>query len=82
MSQNNIPNNLPAIDKIIRRISTAEKSQQREIRLSIEEARELALDLALISSKLGITIKEIQSSLLEIKNSNGKIDIKLDGGGL
>jgi hypothetical protein len=82
MSQNSLPNNLPSIDKLIRRISTAEKSQQREVRLSIEEARELALDLALITSKLGSTVKEIQSALTEIKNSTGKIDIKLDGGGL
>jgi methyl-accepting chemotaxis protein len=82
MSQNSLPNNLPSIDKLIRRISTAEKSQQREVRLSIEEARELALDLALITSKLGSTVKEIQSTLTEIKNSTGKIDIKLDGGGL
>jgi hypothetical protein len=82
MSQNNIPDNLPSVDKLLKRISSAERSQQREIRISIEEARELALDLALITSKLGSTIKEIRSSLLEIKNSTGTIDIRLDGGGL
>jgi hypothetical protein len=80
MSQNNIPNNLPSIDKLLNRISVAERSQQREIRISIDEARELALDLALITSKLGTTLKEIKNSLEEIKNLNSNIDIKLDGG--
>jgi len=81
MSQNNIPDNLPSIDKLLKRISTAERSQQREVRISIEEARELALDLALITSKLGSTIKEIRTILQEIKSSSTSIDIKLDGGG-
>lgn len=80
MLQNNIPDNLPSVDKLLKKISAAEKSQQREIRISIEEARELALDLALITSKLGTTIKEIRSSLQEIKNSSSSIDIKFDGG--
>lgn len=82
MSQNNIPDNLPNIDKLLKRISSAERSQQKEIRISIEEARELALDLALITSKLGSVIKEIHGSLSEIKNSNNTIDIRLDGGSL
>jgi methyl-accepting chemotaxis protein len=81
MSQNNIPDNLPSIDKLLKRISTAERSQQREVRISIDEARELALDLALITSKLGSTIKEIRTTLQEIKSSNTSIDVKLDGGG-
>lgn len=81
MSQNNIPDNLPSIDKLLKRISTAERSQQREVRISIEEARELALDLALITSKLGSTIKEIRTTLQEIKSSSTSIDVKLDGGG-
>jgi methyl-accepting chemotaxis protein len=80
MLQNNIPDNLPSIDKLLKKIASAEKSQQREIRISIEEARELALDLALITSKLGSTIKEIRSTLQEIKSSNSSIDIKFDGG--
>jgi len=82
MSQNNLPDNLPSVDKLLRKIATAERSQQREIRISIEEARELSLDLALFTSKLGSTIKEIKNSLTEIKNSSGTIDIKLDGGSL
>jgi predicted ribosome quality control (RQC) complex YloA/Tae2 family protein len=82
MSQNNIPNNLPSVDKLLKKITAAERSQQREIRISIEEARELALDLALITSKLGHTIKEIQNSLAEIKKSTSTIDIRLDGGSL
>jgi septation ring formation regulator EzrA len=80
MSQNNIPNNLPSVDRLLKKISTAERSQQKEIRITIDEARELALDLALITSKLGSTIKEIQASLQEIKKTSSTIDVKLDGG--
>jgi hypothetical protein len=43
MSQNNIPQTLPSIEKLLSRIATAERSQQKEIRITIQEARELRL---------------------------------------
>ncbi len=80
MSQNNIPVNLPSVEKLLTRIASAEKSQQKEIRITIQEARDITLELALITSKLGNTIQEINSKLSKISENTGSIDVKLDGG--
>lgn len=80
MSQNNIPDILPAVQKLLNRISTAEKSQQKEIRISIQEARELTAELAVMTSKLSKTVTEIHQMLATIKESTTQIDVKFDGG--
>lgn len=80
MSQNNIPNNLPALEKLIRRIVAAEKSQQKDIRISIQEARELTQELAILTSNLGNTVAEIHQILKDIRESTTEIDVKFDGG--
>ena len=80
MSTNNIPTNLPSVEKLIQRITVAEKSQQKEIRITIAEARELTNELAIVSSKLGTTVREIHEMLTEIKQSTTSIDVRLDGG--
>lgn len=80
MSQNNIPNTLPTVEKLLQRINTAEKSQQKEIRITTQEARDLMAELAILTSKLGRTVQEIHSMLAEIRESTTKIDVKFDGG--
>jgi methyl-accepting chemotaxis protein len=80
MSTNNIPNTLPSIERIIQRIAVAEKTQQKEIRISIQEARELTTDLAVLTAKLGKTVQEINENLKIIKDSTQSIDVKFDGG--
>ena len=80
MSQNNLPNTLPTIQKLIQRTQVAERSQQKEIRISLQEARDLTTELALMSSKLGQTISEIHQMLAVIKESTTQIDVKFDGG--
>ncbi len=80
MSQNNIPTNLPSVEKLIQRVNSAEKSQQKEIRITIQEARVLCTDLAILTSKLGSTVKEIHQMLSEIRESTTNIDVKFDGG--
>ena len=80
MSQNNLPKTLPSVEKLIQRISAAEKGQQKEIRLTIQEARELTAELAILTSKLGITVQEIYAMLSKIQESSNKIDVKFDGG--
>ena len=59
MSQNNIPAVLPTVERLLQRISVAEKSQQKEIRITIQEARDLTTELAIFSTKLGRTVQEI-----------------------
>jgi methyl-accepting chemotaxis protein len=81
MSQNNIPNSLPTIEKLLQRVASAEKSQQKDIRISIQEARDLTAELSIMTSKLGKTVQEIHQMLLEIRESTTKIDVKFDGGG-
>jgi septation ring formation regulator EzrA len=81
MSQNNIPTNLPTVEKLLQRVAVAERSQQREIRMTIQEARDLTAELAIMSSKLGQTVKEIHHMLAKIQESTTNIDVKFDGGG-
>jgi hypothetical protein len=80
VSQNNLPNTLPTVEKLIQRISVAERSQQKEIRITIQEARDLTAELAILTAKLGRTVQEIHSMLSEIKQSTTNIDVKFDGG--
>jgi hypothetical protein len=80
MSQNNLPNTLPTVQKLIQRTQTAERSQQKEIRITLQEARDLTAELAMMSSKLGQTISEIHQLLVLIKESTTQIDVKFDGG--
>jgi len=81
MSQNNLPTNLPTVERLIQRVTAAEKSQQKDIRISIQEARDLTAELAVITSKLGRTVQEIHTMLAQIRESTTKIDVKFDGGG-
>jgi len=80
MSQNNLPDTLPTVQKLIQRTQTAERSQQKEIRITLQEARDLTAELAMMSSKLGQTISEIHQMLVLIKESTTQIDVKFDGG--
>jgi urease gamma subunit len=80
VSQNNLPTNMPSVERLIQRIAVAERSQQKDIRLTIQEARDLTAELAIMSSKLGQTVKEIHQMLAKIQSSTETIDIKFDGG--
>jgi septation ring formation regulator EzrA len=81
MSQSNIPTSLPSVERLVQRVRSAEKSQQKEIRITIQEARDLTSELAIITSRLGQTVTEIHKALNEIKESTGNVDVKFDGGG-
>ena len=80
MSANNIPTTLPSVERLIQRVQSAERSQQKDIRMSIQEARDLTSELAILTSRLGKTVQEIHSMLAEIKESTTNIDVKFDGG--
>jgi hypothetical protein len=81
MSQSNIPVTLPSVEKLIQRVSAAERSQQKEIRITIQEARDLTAELAIMTSKMATTMQEIHRMLSEIRDSTTQIDVKVDGGG-
>ena len=79
--QSNLPQNLPSVERLLQRVAAAEKSQQKDIRISIQEARELTAELAIMTSKLGKTVQEIHAMLSQIRESTTNIDVKFDGGG-
>lgn len=81
MHQNNIPQTLPTIEKLLTRIASAERSQQRDIRITIQEARDLALELSVLTARLGSTVIEINQSLKRLESASGNIEVKFDGGG-
>lgn len=81
MSQNNLPTTMPTIEKLLARIASAERSQQKEIRITIQEARDLTIELSVLTSKLGRTVQDIYVLLQELKEANSTIEVKFNGGG-
>ena len=80
MSQNNIPERLGSVERIIQRVTTAEKTNQKEIRLTLQEAKDLITDLALITGRLGKTIEEIHVKLDKLNTTTQEISVQMDGG--
>jgi ABC-type transporter Mla subunit MlaD len=80
MSQSNLPQTLPSVEKLLNRVAVAERGQQKEIRISIQEARELTQDLAILTSRLGKTVQEIHQILAEIRDNTSNISVKFDAG--
>lgn len=78
MSTSNL--RLATVEKLIQRIAVAEKSQQREIRISIEEARDLTTELSMLTANLSTTIVDIHQLLKNINKSANEVDVKFDGG--
>lgn len=72
---------MPSVERLVQRVVAAERSQQKEIRITIQEARELTTELSLVTTKLGKTVQEIHEMLAEIRNNTAVVDVKMDGGG-
>lgn len=70
---------LVTVEKLLSRIAAADRSNQREIRLTIQEGKDLAIELALLSTQLVSTIKHIDTQLNEINRDNS-ISVKMSGG--
>jgi len=47
----------------------------------LQEAKDLANDLAVMTAKLSKTVQEIHAMLVDIRSATNKIDVKFDGGG-
>ena len=80
MSTNNLPQSLPTIEKILQRIAIAEKSQQKDIRITLQEARSLTLELSLFTSKLGTVVASIDEQLKQIEQNSEQVEVKFEGG--
>ena len=72
-------NTIP-IQQFIQQVKSAELSNQREIKLDIKTAKNLAFCLGEVSSKL---VENYDRVLSELKNATGgNTTIEMDGGGL
>jgi septation ring formation regulator EzrA len=80
MSRNDLPIKLTSVEKIVQRLVAAEKTNQKEIRLSVQEAREIVTDLSVLTSKLGKHIEDIHQKLDKIEAVSAQLNVQMDGG--
>jgi septation ring formation regulator EzrA len=80
MSLNKVPQNLTSVEKLVQRLHTAEKSNQKEIRLSTQEARDILTDLSIMTAKIGKNLDEINAKLDKINVASSEIKVQVDGG--
>lgn len=80
MSQNNVSLKLTSVEKLVQRLVAAEKTNQKEIRMSVAEAREVITDLSILTSKLGKHIEEIHQRLDKLNVSTNDLSVQMDGG--
>jgi septation ring formation regulator EzrA len=80
MSQNNLSLKLTSVEKLVQRLVAAEKTNQKEIRMSVSEAREVITDLSILTSKLGKHIEEIHQRLDKLNVSTNELSVQMDGG--
>lgn len=78
MSANEPLNTIP-IQQFIQQVKTADASKQREVRLTIEQAKGLALTLGIVMGRLEGDLEKLVADSKGI--SDEAIEVKLDGGG-
>ena len=72
--------NLTPITQFIQSVRSAEQTQSREIKMSIQQARMIVLALAEIQDKL---LQDYESMFNQLKNSidTEVVSVSMDGGG-
>lgn len=81
MSQNNIiPDRLPNVEKLIQKLAVAERNNVREIRLTIQEVRDIVADLTVLTTKMASIVIEINQQLHSLGSKAENITIDTDGG--
>jgi len=71
---------LPSVERLVQRLIAAEKTNQKEIRMTVQEARELTTDLSLMTTKLGKQIQDIHARLDKLTGEQQQISVQMDGG--
>ncbi len=74
------PINTIPIQQFLQQVKAAELSQQKEVRIDIKTAKNLAFCLGEVSSKL---LMDYDALLMELKEAQGtgNITVQMDGGG-
>lgn len=81
MSQNNIiPDRLPNVEKLIQKLAVAERNNAREVRLTIQEVRDIVADLTVLTTKMAGVVIEINQQLQSLGGKADTITIDTDGG--
>lgn len=80
MSQDKISIQLSSVERLVQRLIAAEKTNQKEIRITVQEARELITDLSLLTTRLGKEIQEIHTRLDKLTGEQQQISVQMDGG--
>jgi hypothetical protein len=71
------PINTTSIQQFIQQVRAADQSRSKEIKLSIDQAKNLAFTMGIVMSRLQ---GDLEKLLLDSKNSNTEsIEIKIDG---
>ena len=72
------PLNTISLQQFLQQVKSAENSQAREVKLSIQQAKNLAFTIGIVMSRLH---GDLEKLVAESKNSNDEvIQINLDGG--
>jgi hypothetical protein len=74
----NDPLNTIPVQQFIQQVKTADSSKQREVRLTIEQAKNLAFTLGIVMSRLEGDLEKFVAA--SKSDTNETIEIKLDGG--
>lgn len=75
------PLNTIPVQQFINQVKSAEASKQREVRLDMDSAKQLALTLGIVMSRLTSDMESIIDKILSEKKGDSEvITVKLDGG--
>ena len=74
------PINLTSITQFVQSVRSAEQTQSKEVKMSIQQARMLMLTLVEVQDKL---LQDYETMFNQLKNSvdAGVVNVSMDGGG-
>jgi|TARA_B100000497_G_C7569703_1_gene343319 5-bromo-4-chloroindolyl phosphate hydrolysis protein len=76
--QTNTPLNIMPIQQFLSQVKTADSTRAKEIKMSIEQARSLALTLGQVMARLNGDLEQLLQK--EYSKENEVIQIQMDGG--
>ena len=79
MSTQNDPINTASIQQFLQQVKSADAGRQKEIRLDIQQAKNLAFTLGIVMSRLNGDLEKLLSNTQS--STDEVIQISLDGGG-
>lgn len=68
------------LQQFINQVKSADSSKQKEVRMDIDTAKNLAFTLGIVMSRLNGSLEEQIKNLLENQDTEQTITVKLDGG--